>query len=58
LYLIGFSLAHFWSGFTGLTITALAISTLFVLMQLTGRVRWTEVMSAASKAKSGGQVPA
>ena len=50
VYLVGFSLAHFWDGFTGLTTTVLAIITLFVLMQLTGRVRWSEVLSGRSEA--------
>ncbi len=45
VYLVGFSLAHFWDGFTGLTVTILSILTLFLLMQLTGRVRWSEVLS-------------
>jgi hypothetical protein len=45
VYLIGFSLAHFWDGYTGLTITVLAILTLFVMMQLTGRVRWHDVLT-------------
>ncbi|HEV8548401.1 MAG TPA: inner membrane CreD family protein, partial [Polyangiaceae bacterium] len=45
VYLVGFSLAHFWDGYTGLTITLLAIVTLFVMMQLTGRIRWHEVLS-------------
>jgi hypothetical protein len=40
VYLIGFSLAHFWEGFTGLAVTILSILTLFLLMQLTGRIRW------------------
>jgi len=40
VYLIGFSLAHFWEGYTGLAVTVLSILTLFLLMQLTGRVRW------------------
>ncbi len=40
VYLIGFSLAHFLEGFTGLAVTVLSILTLFLLMQLTGRVRW------------------
>lgn len=40
VYLVGFSLAHFWEGFTGLTVTVLSLVTLFVLMQATGRVRW------------------
>lgn len=41
VYLIGFSLAHFWEGYTGLTVTVLSIVTLFLLMQLTGRIRWS-----------------
>jgi len=46
VYLVGFSLAHFWSGFTGLTTTVLAIITLYLLMQATGRVQWSEILSA------------
>jgi hypothetical protein len=52
LYLIVFSLAHLWDGYTGLTITVLAISTLFVLMQMTGRIQWSDVLG---KKKSGPQ---
>jgi inner membrane protein involved in colicin E2 resistance len=48
IYLVGFSLAHFWEGFTGLTVTVLAIVTLFLLMQLTGRVRWSELLSTTT----------
>ena len=48
IYLVGFSLAHFWEGFTGLTVTVLAILTLFVLMQLTGRVRWSDVLGGTA----------
>ncbi len=57
VYLIGFSLAHFWEGFTGLTVTVLSILTLFLLMQLTGRLRWSEVLSrgaAQGRFSSGG----
>lgn len=50
IYLIGFSLAHFWEGFTGLTVTVLAILTLFALMQLTGCVQWSEVTTAPKRA--------
>lgn len=50
VYQVGFALAHFWSGFTGLTVTVLAILTLFVLMQLTGRVRWSEVFAPKPRA--------
>jgi hypothetical protein len=48
LYLVGFSLAHFWEGFTGLTVTVLGIVTLFALMQLTGRIKWAEVLARGS----------
>jgi hypothetical protein len=44
IYLVGFSLAHFWDGFTGLTVTVLSILTLFLLMQLTGRIRWSAAL--------------
>lgn len=45
VYLVGFSLAHFWDGYTGLTVTVLAVLTLFLVMQLTGRVRWSEIFA-------------
>jgi len=35
-----FSLTFFWQGFTGLAVTVGAILTLFVIMQLTGKVDW------------------
>jgi hypothetical protein len=47
LYLVGFSLAHFLEGFTGLTVTVLSIATLFLLMMLTGRIRWSRVLAKA-----------
>ncbi len=40
VYLILFSYAFFFEGYTGLTITAGAVLTLFVLMHLTARVDW------------------
>jgi hypothetical protein len=46
VYLVLFSYAFFFKGFTGLAITAGSILTLFVAMQLTGRVRWGERSSA------------
>jgi len=42
IYLILFSYAFFFKGFTGLAITIGSILTLFVVMQLTGRIRWEE----------------
>ena len=50
VYLVGFSLAHFWDGHTGLTVTILSILTLFLVMQLTGRVRWAEVFGTGPAA--------
>jgi hypothetical protein len=41
-----FSYAFFWEGFTGLSITVIAIITLFVVMQSTGRIRWAERFGA------------
>ena len=42
IYLVMFSYAFFLKGFTGLAITIGSILTLFVVMQVTGRVRWAE----------------
>jgi inner membrane protein involved in colicin E2 resistance len=42
IYLVMFSYAFFLKGFTGLAITIGSVLTLFVVMQVTGRVRWTE----------------
>lgn len=46
IYLVLFSYALFNEGWSGLTITVGAIITLFVAMQLTGRVRWQERFAA------------
>src|SRR6187549_544911 len=42
IYLVMFSYAFFLKGFTGLAITIGSVLTLFVVMQITGRIRWTE----------------
>jgi hypothetical protein len=42
VYLVLFSYAFFFEGFTGLSITIGAIVTLFVAMQTTGRMNWGE----------------
>jgi inner membrane protein involved in colicin E2 resistance len=49
IYLVLFSYAFFWKGFTGLAITIIAIITLFVVMQVTGRIRWAERFAARSR---------
>lgn len=46
IYLVAFSYAFFLKGFTGLAITIGSISTLFVVMQATGRIRWKEKFAA------------
>jgi inner membrane protein involved in colicin E2 resistance len=42
IYLVMFSYAFFLKGFTGLAITIGSVLTLFVVMQVTGRIRWTD----------------
>jgi inner membrane protein involved in colicin E2 resistance len=42
IYLVMFSYAFFLKGFTGLAITTGSIVTLFVVMQVTGRIRWAD----------------
>jgi inner membrane protein involved in colicin E2 resistance len=49
IYLVLFSYAFFWKGFTGLAITVIAIITLFVVMQATGRIRWSERFAARAR---------
>ena len=55
IYLVLFSYAFFFEGFTGLAVTIGAILTLFVVMQMTGRLRWEEKFSLA--APRNGRVP-
>lgn len=43
VYLVLFSCTFFLEGFTGLAITVLAVATLFVVMQATGRLDWEEI---------------
>src|SRR5256886_2544280 len=42
IYLVAFSYAFFLKGFTGLAVTIGSITTLFVVMQVTGKIRWHE----------------
>ena len=49
IYLVLFSYAFFWQGYTGLSITVIAIITLFVVMQATGKIRWSERFAARSR---------
>jgi len=51
VYLIGFSYAFFYTGWTGLTVVIIAIVTLFALMQATGRLDWNEVFKRPAPAR-------
>ncbi|MEO7646770.1 MAG: inner membrane CreD family protein [Gemmatimonadaceae bacterium] len=51
IYLVLFSYAFFFKGFTGLAITIGSIVTLFVAMQLTGRIRWSELFAEGATTK-------
>jgi inner membrane protein involved in colicin E2 resistance len=46
VYLVLFSYAFFFDGYTGLAITIGAILTLFIVMQTTARVRWAQKFAA------------
>jgi inner membrane protein involved in colicin E2 resistance len=48
IYLVMFSYAFFLKGFTGLAITIGSIVTLFVVMQVTGRIKWKEKFAAST----------
>ncbi|HAD82012.1 MAG: hypothetical protein A2509_07730 [Candidatus Edwardsbacteria bacterium RIFOXYD12_FULL_50_11] len=45
VYLVFFSYAFFWEGYTGLAITICCIATLFVVMQFTARIDWDKQFS-------------
>jgi hypothetical protein len=46
IYLVLFSYAFFFEGFIGLAVTIGAILTQFVVMQMTGRIRWEESLGS------------
>lgn len=52
VYLVLFSYAFFFEGFTGLTVTIGAVLTLFLFMQLTARVDWDEAFSPGAPARA------
>ena len=45
VFLVLFSYAFFFEGYTGLTVTIGAVATLFTLMQITARVNWEAVFA-------------
>lgn len=52
VFLVLFSYAFFFEGYTGLTVTVGAVVTLYVLMQLTGRVDWNEALGRGNEPAS------
>jgi len=49
VFLVLFSWTFFWKGFTGLAVTIGAVLTLFVVMQLTGRLDWEVVLGKGGR---------
>jgi hypothetical protein len=53
IYLVLFSYAFFIPGFTGLAVTIGCIVTLFVVIQMTARIRWVEKFGPAGGGSTG-----
>jgi len=49
VYLVLFSYSFFFRGYSALIVTIASIITLFVVMQMTGRIKWDEKFKALSK---------
>ncbi|MHB9108343.1 MAG: inner membrane CreD family protein [Armatimonadota bacterium] len=58
VYLILFSYAFFFKGFTGLAITIGAVLTLAVMMQVTGKIDWERSFSPTQPERKNGEPPA
>jgi inner membrane protein involved in colicin E2 resistance len=54
IYLVLFSYAFFFKGFSGLAVTIGSIITLFVVMQITGRIRWSEKFATRAPVRAQG----
>jgi hypothetical protein len=55
IYLVAFSYAFFFDGLTGLAVTIGAVITLFVLMQTTARVNWSDVFASQADRATGSE---
>jgi hypothetical protein len=53
VFLVLFSYSFFFKGYTGLAITVLCIATLFIIMQITGRLDWDAVFRKDSLGPRG-----
>lgn len=56
VYLVMFSYAFFLKGFTGLAITLGSVVTLFVAMQITGRIRWADKFALKPAKKAAAEL--
>ncbi len=54
VYLLMFSYAFFFEGYSGLTVTVGSVLTLFIVMQATASLDWFEVFGGAKKAGDSG----
>ena len=52
LFLVLFSFAFFFEGYTGLVVTLGAIITLTLLMQITAKVNWDDIMKGTQVEKT------
>ncbi len=57
VYLVLFSYAFFLEGYTGLAITVCCILTLFVVMQITGRIDWQKQFALLKQANGPAKAP-
>jgi len=58
VYLVLFSYTFFFRGYSALIVTIASIITLFVVMQMTGRIRWDEKFAALARSNgSSGATP-
>ena len=56
IYLVMFSYAFFLKGFTGLAVTIGSVLTLFVVMQVTGRIHWAEKFAVKPTAQPSAEM--
>jgi inner membrane protein involved in colicin E2 resistance len=52
VYLVLFSYTFFFEKYTGLAVTILCVATLFIVMQITGRVKWENISQGGEKIES------
>ncbi|MDZ7638096.1 MAG: inner membrane CreD family protein [Bryobacterales bacterium] len=58
LYLVGFSYTFFLEGYSALCVTIASIITLYIVMQLTAKMRWGELFQSKQRANTTAPPPA